>query len=229
MKKTIALLLTLLAVLCIGGCAKKDERPKLFSDPTYYRILYQRELDLNADQPRYTSTVMTYGGVLIGLRQHSIYYTMEEFYKLPIEHCYTVQTAHLLALTNRIPFVEEDGTVNDYYVHSHTDNDLAQYFALHCDKPGITTVITWHYDTRGLRVIDEYDVSLAEEKYVNFWVGINQTQGVVPYVWEIDLGIEGVHSAYLEGEGDAHSAKMKELFPDIAPYGKDYPETVQEK
>jgi len=152
------------------------------------------------------------------------YYTMDEIKWDNYEYYYTEDQIHCLMWGSVIPFREADGTINEYILYTLYDADMARFFAFYCDDhAGEQTTITWHYDTRGYRVIDVYDTELAKKEHLKFWTDINIDYGVVPPVQEYDMGLIGNLPKYAKDQGVSDSKAIKELYLDVKPYGVDYP------
>ena len=221
--KMFAAILTCTLLLC--SCKlKRAETPYMMGDLTYNRILYTLETEKNRDAERYTTTVTMQEGIAYYQALASYYFTADEIKWDDYEYYYREDLIHSLMWGSVIPFKEADGTVNDYILYTIYDGDLARYFAFYCDKhPGEQTTITWHYDTRGNRVIDEYDVELAKPEHLKFWTMQNENHGVVPPIWEYDMGLTGELPTYSEGQGAIYTKDITAMYPDVKPYGIDYP------
>ena len=223
---SFALCLTTVVFLCCG-CGPRDKKSAYnVSDSTYVRIAYTLESEKHKDVPRYTSTVTAREGVVIGMEMAFHYYQPNEIcWGDERSKYYTEDMVHCLLMAVVIPFTEVDGTVNDYILYSIYDNSLANYFGTYCDgHPGEQITITWYYDTHGNRVIDEYDVELAKPEHLKFWTMQNENHGVVPPIWEYDMGLTGELPTYYDDDQSAiDTAAIKELYPDVKPYGIDYP------
>ena len=224
LRKTIGLLL--ICILLFSGCKPaKIEKKYEMADITGNRILYTVELEENKDAERYTSTVTTREGLVYYVPLIGYYYTSDEIKWDAPDYYYTKDRIYCQMWGGVIPFTETDGTVNEYILYSLYDNDLASYFAFYCDhNSGVQTTITWHYDARGYRVIDVYDTEIAKEDHLWFWTMQNQKFGVVPPIQEYDMGLSGKLPVYANDDQSAECSRIvKELYPDVKPYGVDYP------
>ena len=224
LKKTIGMLL--ICTLLFSGCKPaKVEKEHKMSDTTYNRIIRTIEEEKNKDAERYTTTVTMMEGIVYYQALNSYYYSMDELVWGDPDYYRTEERMHGLMWGGVIPFTEADGTVNDYIVYSLYDNDLACFFASFCDDhPGQQTTITWHYDTRGYRVIDTYDTELVRQTHLAYWTDVNQDYGAVPPVQEYDMGLTGKLPKYDDNDQAANDSKaFKAMFPDVKPYGVDYP------
>ena len=232
MKKKLSFLLALMFALSalLTGCGKDNERKETaFAPPdlTAQRILYQVELDNDKDAERYTTAVSTQGTVVLSMPMgghilgfHNFIYGDVDMY----DYC-TPDKVYYLMGASIIPFKEEDGTVNDYVLYHLYNNDLSEFFAMYCDgHQGEEVTITWHYNRYGLRVIDNYDKTLGEEKYRTFWMENYEFDQTAPPILEIDLGIEALPTIY-STKDDAYLLRpiVEKMYPDVEPYGTPYP------
>lgn len=194
------------------------------NDPSIERILYQVEIEENKDAQRYTTTGMT--SPIDMIFSHIGAYYSDDPQSWTPKKTITTETLYEFLPGTVITLEETDGSVNDYILYFVYFHDLNQCFASACDnngQGGIEVTVTWHYDTRGYRVIDEYDIALAEPYYIEFWSEINENNGNVPPLKEIDYDFSGTLPEYVPYYGDEYLEIVKEKYPDVKPYGIDYP------
>ena len=215
----------LLALLMFTSCGTPAKRASE-SDLTYMRILYQVELDLNADAPRFVSEVTTVPDEeVVGYDHLGAYYMgIEKFMEGTYEEYVTAEQAHNIMRGIVLPLKESDGTVNNYICYEIYDNSMISYFTEQCDNLLFDTEIKWHFDTRGNRIIDEFDKSVCVDAYSEFWRDQNEKLGVVPPVLEMDLNLSGEVAQYVKDDICAEYCKdISLIYPNVKPYGVDYP------
>ena len=220
-KKRIGLIVSCVLISSILFGCKAVHEPDM-SDPTYMRILYQVELDESVNATRYESVVTVIGSEVSAHSYMGHYYDVE----LGGESTWVFDENQLYELMSGVvlPCKENDGTVNDYILYLLYPCDMNDMLFYYCGERAETQLtLTWHYDSRGYRIIDKFDTGLVEERYIEYWDEVSQKSGYVPPLKECDYVFEGRLPVYADDQAVLDLQVVKEKYPDVKPYGIDYP------
>ncbi len=217
-KQRLRIIIGSMLVICLlVGCKMKKEYP--MSDPTYMRILYQVELDENADADHYETAVTVRSSDVWAHGYLGGYYAEQSG-----SNEWQFDENKLYELMSGIVFTgeESNGTLNDYilyYIYPCDMNDMLFYHC--CDSKETVLTFTWHYDKRGYRIIDQFDTSLVMDRYIAHWQKISDEYGIIPPLKECVTVFEGELPKYEDDQADLDLAVVKARYPDVVPYGID--------